>query len=224
MTNNQKSNTKDDWDKQWKKLDATLFGKICSIHRKMFISYSVAYFAEKYFPKEGTFIEAGCGTCESSARIKKHSRILIPLDYAEYVLSLKMPVHFSKPVVADIRNMPFPDNSIDGIWNIGVMEHFVENDIIPILNEFNRVMKNGAYALLFIPPVFGSSQIVLGAIETLVNLFRKEKFQFMTDEVSKVRSKKQIRSLINKSKLSFYKSHFSIKDLYTYYLVVCRKD
>ena len=220
------SNTKGDWDEQWEKLDTTLFGKICSLHRKMFISHSIAYFAEKYFKKEGKFIEAGCGTGESSARIKKYNRELIPLDYSDYILSLKMPRNFSKPIIADIRKMPFPDNSIDGIWNIGVMEHFVKKDILEILNEFHRVMKKGSYALLFIPPVFGSSQIFLGAIETVVNLFKgknSKKFQFMTDEVSRVKSKRQIRKLVNESNLRFCRSHFTIKDLYTYYLVVCRK-
>jgi ubiquinone/menaquinone biosynthesis C-methylase UbiE len=219
----EKSNTMEDWNKQWEKLDTTLFGKICSLHRNLFISKSVAYFFDKYFPKEGTFVETGCGTGESSKRIKKHERRLIPLDYAQYILSLKLPKNFSEPVIADIRSMPFEENSINGIWNIGVIEHFVEEDIIKILNEFYRVLKPGSRALLFIPPIFGSSELFLGAIEVVVNIFKKEKFQFMTDEVSKVRSKKQIKKLVNKSNLVFYKSHFSYRDLYTYYLVVCKK-
>lgn len=217
------SNTQDDWDKQWGKLTNSLFGEICSLHRKLFISKFVATILEKYFPKEGIFVEAGCGTCESSARIKKYNRKLIPFDISKYILTLKLPNNFSKPVIGDIRDMKFPDNSIDGIWNLGVMEHFTKEDFIQILNEFHRVLKNGAYVILFIPPIFGSTEIVLRSIESFINLFRKKKFRFMTEEITPVRSKKHISSIIKKSKLKLYRTHFSIRDLYTYYVVVCKK-
>lgn len=217
-----KSNTKEDWDKQWDKLDTSLFGKFCSLHRKLFISKFVQHITNKYFPKQGKFVETGCGTGESSARVNKYNRQLIPLDISEYILRIKLPNNFSKPIVGDIRNLPFKNNELDGIWNLGVMEHFTEDEFVKILNEFHRVLKKDAYALLFIPPVFGSSEIVLGFLESIIHIFKKD-FKFMTDEITLVKSKKQIRSIINKSKLKFYKSHFSIRDLFTYYVVVCKK-
>ena len=223
MDKKSKSNTKEEWNRQWQKLDRSLFGRICSLHRKWFISRFVAHLAEKYFPKQGTFIEAGCGTCESSARIRKHNRELIPVDYSEYILNAKLPEKFSRPVVADIRNLPFEDNSVDGIWNLGVMEHFTEKDMVTVLDEFHRVLKNDSHAILLIPPVFGSSELVLGAVERVINVFRKNKFCFMTEEITPVRSKRHITSIVNKSKLRIYKTHFSPRDLFTYYAVVCKK-
>ena len=223
MDTKMESNTNEEWNKQWQKLDKSLFGQICSLHRKLFISRFVAHLAEKYFPKQGIFVEAGCGTCESSARIREYERKLIPLDYSEYILKADLPSKYSKPIVADIREMPFEDDSIDGIWNLGVMEHFTERDMIVALNEFYRVLKNGSYAILLIPPIFGSSEIFLGTIERMINMMRKDKFHFMTEEITPVRSRKHITGIISKSKLQVYKTHFSPRDLFTYYAVICKK-
>lgn len=217
------SNTKKDWDEQWDRLDKSLFGRICSLYRKIFISRLVAFITNKYFPKKGVFVEAGCGTCESSSRIRKYGRELVPVDISKYILKINLPKNFLKPVVADIRNMPFKSNSIDGIWNLGVMEHFTKEEFIKILNEFHRVLKKGSYAILFIPPVFGSSEIVLRGLEFIINIFRKKKFTFMTEELTPVRSKRYIASIIKQSKLKLYRTHFSIRDLFTYYVIVCKK-
>ena len=95
--------------------------------------------------------------------------------------------------------------------------------MIHALNEFNRVLKPGSYAILLIPPIFGSSEIILGAVEKMINLFRREKFHFMTEEITPVRSKRHITTIIHKSKLRVHDTHFSPRDLFTYYAVVCRK-
>lgn len=224
MNKEHTSNTKEEWDKQWEKLDSTLFGKICSLHRKIFISRFVAHLTEKYFHKKGVFVEAGCGTCESSARIKSYERMLIPIDYSEFILKVPLPKKFSRPVVADIRKMPFEDNTIDGLWNLGVMEHFSEEDMILVLNEFHRVLKKNAYAILLIPPIFGSSEVFLGAIERMINIFKKEKFHFMTEEITPVRSRRHITDIVNRSSLRVYQTYFSPRDLFTYYAVICKKN
>ena len=43
--------------------------------------------------------------------------------------------------------------NFDGIYNLGVMEHFLEDDILKILNEFNKVLKINGKIILFWPPL-----------------------------------------------------------------------
>ena len=49
---------------------------------------------------------------------------------------------------ASIKNLPFDANSFDGIYNLGVMEHFHKDEIMVIAREFQRVLKPGGRLLL----------------------------------------------------------------------------
>lgn len=53
----------------------------------------------------------------------------------------------------DIANMKslFEDNSIDEIYACHVLEHFSRKDIIPVLKEWNRILKPGGKMRLSVP-------------------------------------------------------------------------
>ena len=95
---------KKEWDGQWERLDNSLFGRICTLYRKWFISPNVKYITNKYFPKKGIFVECGSGTSESSFRVKKYSRLLIPLDVSYDILKCSRRFsQFSDPINAEDR-------------------------------------------------------------------------------------------------------------------------
>lgn len=54
-------------------------------------------------------------------------------------------------VVADIRKLPFDDDSADEIMAIHVCEHFYIHEIIPTLVEWRRVLKPGGTMALELP-------------------------------------------------------------------------
>lgn len=62
---------------------------------------------------------------------------------------------------ADVRDLPFRDKSLDGIWNLGVMEHFEEDEQLLVLREFHRVLKPGGRLLLWWPPVWAIDRMLL---------------------------------------------------------------
>jgi len=214
------------WEKHWEKLkcESSLFGRFCELYRKLIISHAVAYYLDKYFPKKGLFIEAGSGTSQTLSRLKKEGRMLFSVDIALTPLIDAKNENIDGAVCADILNLPFKDNSIDGIWNLGVMEHFYINDINKILNEFHRVLKARSKIILFWLPSFSSTQMVLRPVEILATKLRKSKFSFFPDEVTKLRSFKHARSLINKNKFRLVKMHFDHRDFFTYLIVVYEKS
>jgi ubiquinone/menaquinone biosynthesis C-methylase UbiE len=60
------------------------------------------------------------------------------------------PVNTYNPdIVGDIHKMPFPDQSIDAIICIAVLEH-IENPILAV-SEIYRTLKNGGYAFVYVP-------------------------------------------------------------------------
>lgn len=46
-------------------------------------------------------------------------------------------------VVSDIRKLPYEDNSIDEIRSSNVIEHFGKHEVLPLLQEWVRVLKTG---------------------------------------------------------------------------------
>jgi len=54
-------------------------------------------------------------------------------------------------VVADIRKLPYEDNSVDEIMAIHVCEHFYRHEIFSVLEEWRRVLKPKGIMVLELP-------------------------------------------------------------------------
>lgn len=57
----------------------------------------------------------------------------------------------SADVVADIRHLPFDDDSADEIMAIHVCEHFYVKEILGVIKEWRRVLKPGGTMALELP-------------------------------------------------------------------------
>lgn len=100
----------------------------------------------------------------------------------------------------DIFALPFQRESLDGIWNVGVMEHFTHDRIDLIMREFHRVLRSGARIILFWPAVDSIPQKILRALERVINLRRSgREFKFHPDEISKLRSKQEGADILTRN-------------------------
>ncbi len=154
--------TSADWDVHWRAQRRSLFGRICSLYRRHIRARSVAYHFERFFPPAGVFAECGSGSSETSCRIKVRQRTLVAIDFSsEALLRASRRPQIKHCVQADIRSLPFEDQSLDGIWNLGVMEHFPEDEQRSILGEFRRVLKIGGRLMLWWPPRVATDHLLL---------------------------------------------------------------
>ena len=121
---------------------------------------------------------------------RRGERTLIATDIVQAVLKECHP-NMDVRVCGDIFRLPFADASIDGIWNVGVMEHFTHDEIDVIMSEFHRVLKPDHRIILLIPGADSLPQKMLRVLEKVINLRRKEQseFRFHPPEISQVRSK-----------------------------------
>ncbi|HSB36127.1 MAG TPA: hypothetical protein VLH41_04585, partial [Thermoanaerobaculia bacterium] len=105
----------------------------------------------------------------------------------------------------------------------GVMEHFEASAGRLVLEEFRRVLKPGATAILFWPPEFGASRLVLAPVEALVSFLRKTPFRFFPDEVNRLRSRGQARQLLLEAGFEAAAVDVTPRDLFIHLVVVARK-
>jgi SAM-dependent methyltransferase len=142
-------NEKKLWDNYWKK---NLKFKILEFFRKYIISKEIWFYANSYLPEEGIILECGSGGGESSIYLKNSKRILIAVDISLSALKIAKEKNiYNYFIVSDISQLPFKNESISGLYNIGVMEHFPEEKLQIILKGFKEVLIPGGRAVIFWP-------------------------------------------------------------------------
>ena len=94
-------------------------------------------------------LEAGCGTGFDSYWLgRQYGWNIVPVDRErtalQHVCSLKLP----NPVQADVRVLPFREDSFDLVLSLDVLVHISRGEEIKCLREFFRVTKPGGILLL----------------------------------------------------------------------------
>ena len=218
---------KQDWDSFWSTLDGerNLLSKFLSFYRTQIIARAVNYHVNKLFKPVGIFIECGAGTSETTLKTRKANRTFIALDYSELILrkTITNP-NIDSCINADIFSLPFKDNSVDGIWNVGVMEHFTMGDIDKMLKEFRRVLKENGNIILFWPMAYSPYLIFINVLEFIVGILSKKHFQVYPNEVSRLKSRGQGKDILEKNKFSDIKVYFNFRDAFSFGVVIGKKE
>ena len=121
---------------------------VATIYRRCVIRPNLR-FLTRHFPPGSKLLHAGwaaaggCGT-PSTVFIKVVDIPILPLD----LYSRNNPDVW-RIEQDDILKLHQKDGQFDGVYNLGVMEHFEHPQIITILKEFRRVLKGGGKIVFF---------------------------------------------------------------------------
>jgi SAM-dependent methyltransferase len=137
------------WDQHWQKIKATtntLYPKNKYPKRDQRIVLT-----QRYLPKGALILEGGAGLAQLSWYLTILGYKTIALDFAEETVQfLKNTIPSVNPLLGDVRDIKMSENSIDGYWSIGVIEHFY-NGYTPIMLEMRRVIKPDGVLFLSFP-------------------------------------------------------------------------
>lgn len=121
-------------------------------------------------PPNARVLDAGCGYGRDVYNLtKKHKLQAVGIDLAEKLLGKAREEHSTLPFVqGDIRTLPFPDQSFDGVWSNVALVHFeTVEDAQKALSESNRVLRPGGWMHVLVKAQTGD-----------------EKFEVKTDSLS----------------------------------------
>jgi len=216
-----------EWDVHWTSLEngRSVFSMASKLMRRYVFQPMVSFYCDAFFPESGVFIEMGCGTAYSSAQLPKRNRTLIGLDFSAVALQAAN-VHGSMDslINADIFDVPCESDSLDGIWNLGVMEHFSEVEIHKALREFNRVLKPGGVVVLFWPTERNLSRWLLAPLERVLSWWRRSEFTFFPDEISRLSSKDEAARLMESEGFRVIRTEFNWRSAFIHMAVVAVKE
>lgn len=216
-----------EWDAYWfskSNPSALVYDVIAAFYRKFIIRRTLDHFIGKHFPERSKLLHAGCGSGQVDVNVAERAHVSA-LDLSPQALTL---YHKFNPRAEDLIHgsvfrIPVPDESFDGIYNLGVMEHFTEEEIHRVLNEFHRVLKPDGKIALFWPPSFGLTVRFLGFVHWLLRKSGKGDVKLHPDEITHVRSRAQVRRYLEASGFYLVDFYFGVRDLFTQAVVIGQK-
>ena len=216
------------WDVYWRKKvknGGKLYDVIAACYRKLIIKRALNDVLGREFPQGAELLHAGCGGGQVDGDVVKRMRVTA-LDISASALEQYQKVNGSSARIlqASVFNIPLEDESLDGIYNLGVMEHFTEDEIQRILTEFGRVLKPGGKMVLFWPPRFGLSVRALKLTHFALNTVLKKNVQLYPAEITLVSSKEHVRKMVEKAGARLIGCDFGPLDFFTHMIVICQKE
>jgi SAM-dependent methyltransferase len=215
-----------EWNEYWAKDQQAhnrIYDKIAIFYRKYIIKPYLKQYFRKYFFNKSIILHAGCGGGQVEEGIIDSTSV-VGLDISVNALALYKKNHYeSNLILGDISSIGIKNASLDGIYNLGVMEHFNEGEIIHILLEFHRVLKKEGIIILFWPPKYGTTVIFLKWVHYFLNSIMKKRIQLHPPEPSLIKSKKHVERIVQLAGFELKEYKFSIADFYTYAVLVLKK-
>jgi ubiquinone/menaquinone biosynthesis C-methylase UbiE len=132
--------------------------------------------------------------------------------------------HAAALVHGSIFNLPFPNNTFDGIYNLGVMEHFSNEEINQILNEFHRVLKPNGKLLLFWPHARATSVLMLKLCHIFMRSILASKKQLHPPEISLIQSRNHASKILTSNNFRLSGYDFGSSDLWIQSVLVGSKN
>jgi ubiquinone/menaquinone biosynthesis C-methylase UbiE len=215
-----------EWDKYWAKDQKAynyIYDSVAVFYRKHIIRPYLKRYFDTYFIKDSVILHAGCGGGQVEEGFDK-SITIIGMDISHNALTLYSQYHgLSSLILGDITSIGIKNEALDGIYNLGVMEHFSEDEIHTIFREFHRILKKKGVIVVFWPPKFGLTVIVLKIVHFfLISVLRKN-VQLHPLEPSLIKSRAHVEQFVKKAGFGLKEINFSLADVYTYMVVVMEK-
>ncbi|MBI4931870.1 MAG: class I SAM-dependent methyltransferase [Bacteroidetes bacterium] len=216
-----------DWDIYWADKDKpgnAVYDFLAGIYRRLIVKNILNHFIKKYFSKGINVLHAGCGSGQVDADIAGYINITA-LDISANALKIYKSIHGTdcKTVQGNIFSLPFENDSFDGLYNLGVLEHFTQEEIKQILIECKRVIKPGGKIIILWPPTFGFTVFILDSAHFILNKIFRMNIKLHPDEITRVRSRKHAIQTFESAGFKMLEYYFGIRDIFTQAVVVAKK-
>lgn len=214
------------WDDYWSQASQTgnlAYKIIASFYRRWVIARRLDAEIRQTFRPGSHLLHAGCGSGQVDVGFQKIMHLTAVDSSFQALETYHRTVPDAAAILhASILELPFEKSTFDGIYNLGVMEHFQPEEIVRILAEFRRVLKPDGRLLLFWPHSRATSVAVLGLWQTV----RKKAFGsaklLHPPEVSLVQSRSWLDALLQQGGFVLESYHFDARDFWVQVVVTAR--
>lgn len=215
------------WDTYWrrKQRKSTLtYEAIAATYRNLVIKRRLNSVIRDEFAEGSSLLHAGCGSGQVDVDLHGYARITaVDISVPALEIYSKENPEASAIRHASVFNLPFPDGTFDGAYNLGVVEHFTGAELAKMLAEVRRVLRPGAKFVVFWPHAHATSVAVLNSAHWVMNDVLKKSVRLHPPEVSLVHSRNEARRVFEDNGFDLESYTFGPRDLFVQAVVVGRR-
>ena len=215
------------WDEYWNDKShrlGDLYDVVAALYRRLMIEGRLHRWLARHFPVGGSLLHAGCGSGQMDGELHRRWRITA-IDISRPALEryARNNPQAYRIEQADIMRLPFEPGAFDGVFNLGVLEHFGGAEIRAILAEFHRILKPGGTIVLFWPHRRGSSVLFLNLVHRLFRMLGRPDVRLHPHEISLIRSRRDVTMLLERAGFRLIDYDFGMRDLFVQCVIVASK-
>jgi SAM-dependent methyltransferase len=102
---------------------------------------------EARLPAGSRILDVGAGAGRDLRHLSVHGYHMIGIDLSFPLMRIAKRISRCPTVVGDMRSLPFPSRTFDGVWSIASQLHIARSEIVPTLRAIRDVMKDGGLFL-----------------------------------------------------------------------------
>lgn len=208
------------WDKKSHKSTA-VYDVIATVYRNAVIKRRLEATLFREFAPGARLLHAGCGSGQVDAGLHRHAKITA-IDISPSALAIYRRHNPEAEEVrhASIFDLPFPNGSFDGAYNLGVVEHFEREELVRAFTEVARVLRPRGKLVVFWPHARATSVAVLKTAHFVLNDVLHKDVRFHPPEVSLVHSRREAAELLAEGGFELEAYEFGVKDFFVQSVVV----
>jgi dolichol-phosphate mannosyltransferase len=216
-----------DWNSYWSaKQNPThvVYDAIATLYRNGVIRRRLEATIKREFARGAALLHAGCGSGQIDTNLHEHAEITA-VDISEEALGIYQRHNARAHAVrhASILDLPFGNETFDGAYNLGVVEHFERDDLVRSFSEIRRVLKPNGKLVVFWPHAHASSVMVLKSAHWLLNDVLHKDIRLHPPEVSLVHSSQEAKELLGAAGLRLTSYDFGMRDFLVQAVVVAER-
>jgi len=216
------------WDAYWSFNAAgshRVYALLASIYRRIFICHRLSYWLSRAFPDGANLLHAGCGGGEVDALVSKRFRITA-LDISRNALELygKNNPHNAGLVHADLLAEPWETEAFDGVYHLGVLEHFETPELVRLVSNLRKMTRRGGKMVAFWPLHNAPSVKFLGLCHKLLNRAGDSQVSLHPPEVNLIASEIEACRMLEDGGWKVLSYDVSPADLYIQAVILCERN
>jgi ubiquinone/menaquinone biosynthesis C-methylase UbiE len=215
------------WNEYWDQKSAKtteLYDAVATVYRNAVIKRRLEATLKREFQSGAELLHAGCGSGQVDVNLHEHARITA-VDISSSALGLYR-LHNPRAAAvehASIFDLPFPDGTFDGAYNLGVVEHFQRDELQRAFSEVRRVLRPRGKLVVFWPHAHASSVMFLNTAHWLLNDVLHKNVRLHPPEFSLVHSRGEASQLLATGGFDLTSYDFGVKDLFVQSVVVATR-
>jgi len=217
-----------EWDAYWKKKSSPgglAYEVVASCYRRLVIRPNLVRVLRKRFKPGEELLHAGCGSGQVDIDLHGFFALTaVDISLAALELYSRNNPRAKQIEQGDIFSLPFRSETFDGVFNLGVMEHFTQEQIVTLLAEMRRVLRPGGRVVLFWPHAQAPSVYVLRTVHAIMQHVFDNSRRLHPEEITLISGKEMAKDLVEQAGLRLFDYKFGPRDLFIQAVVTAIKD